>query len=343
MRKELYYSILFEVSAVTNLIFMKSAYQLFLTLILHLIACILIVNVLTFLLPKRYKKDRTRVIGAFISLTLLGFFLFLLGYISLTVLTVYLLRNQKTIVETNIKSYSLDELFLDKMPARVNLFGEAPLYFAIFRENIPKSRLDLVSLIISEAKNPKLIEYASRFISSDNDELRLSAASLYYKLENSIQERIKHLLEKLRSEKSKEEEAYTLYELAKSYYDLIYYKLVDKELEAITLKKAEEYLKKAISIKETPEFYIFLGKIYIAKKEYPNAIEALHKVSQYKHINPISYVPYIAEAYFGSGNFLEVKNVIERYSKSLRYTINPYLVYLIDFWERKHGPNRKQG
>ncbi|MEJ7553451.1 MAG: hypothetical protein WKI48_01755, partial [Aquificaceae bacterium] len=72
-------------------------------------------------------------------------------------------------------------------------------------------------------------------------------------------------------------------------------------------------------------------------------IETLNNVSQYKYVNPVKYVPYIAEAYFGSGNVSEVKNVIQKYSDSLMYTINPNLIYVIDFWVRKNGANFKQG
>ncbi|MEM5882581.1 MAG: hypothetical protein QXS69_03940 [Candidatus Aenigmatarchaeota archaeon] len=275
------------------------------------------------------------------SLTLIGFFLFVIGYVLLVIAVLYLLRYQKNLMGDNIKSFSLYELLADRMPPKVSSFGEAPLYSIIFRDNIPKSRLELISLVITEVKNPKLIEYVSRLIGHENDELRLSVTSLYYKLENSIQERIKHLLERLES--SKEDKAYLFFELSQSYYDLVYYKLVDKELEIVTLQKAEEYIYKAMNIKDAPEFYILLGKIYIAKKEYSKAIETLNKVSQYKYVNPVKYVPYMAEAYFGNGNVSEVKNVIQKYSDSLRYTINPNLIYVIDFWVRRNGANSKQG
>ncbi len=341
MKKEIYYSFFFETGAIISLVFLKSPYQLFLLILLHFIACLLIVSVLIRLLPKRYRKDKKRVIGAFISLTLIGFFLFVIGYVLLVIAVLYLLRYQKNLMGDNIKSFSLYELLADRIPPKVSLFGEAPLYSIIFRDNIPKSRLELISLIIAEVKNPRLIEYVSRLIGHENDELRLSVTSLYYKLENSIQERIKHLLERLES--SKEDKAYLFFELSQSYYDLVYYKLVDKELEIVTLQKAEEYIYKAMNIKDAPEFYILLGKIYIAKKEYSKAIETLNKVSLYKYVNPVKYVPYIAEAYFGSGNISEVRNVIQKYSDSLRYTINPNLIYVIDFWVRKNGANSKQG
>ncbi|MEJ7554645.1 MAG: hypothetical protein WKI50_01755 [Aquificaceae bacterium] len=340
VRKGIYYSLFLEIAAIANLIFLKSAYQLFLLIFLHFIACFSIVNVLIHLLPERYKKDKKRIAGAFISLTLIGFFLFVVGYVLLVVAVFYLLRYQKNITEDNIKSFSLYELLADRVPPKVNLFGETPLYSIIF-DNVPRSRLELIHLVMAEVKNPKLIEVVSRLISRRDEELRLSITSLYYKLENSIQERIKHLLERLES--SKEDKAYLFFELSQSYYDLVYYKLVDKELEIVTLQKAEEYIYKAMNIKDAPEFYILLGKIYIAKKEYSKAIETLNKVSQYKYVNPVKYVPYIAEAYFGSGNISEVRNVIQKYSDSLRYTINPNLIYVIDFWVRKNGANSKQG
>ncbi|MEJ7622332.1 MAG: hypothetical protein WKI49_07505 [Aquificaceae bacterium] len=340
VRKGIYYSLFLEIAAIANLIFLKSAYQLFLLIFLHFIACFSIVNVLIHLLPERYKKDKKRIAGAFISLTLIGFFLFVVGYVLLVVAVFYLLRYQKNITEDNIKSFSLYELLADRVPPKVNLFGETPLYSIIF-DNVPRSRLELIHLVMAEVKNPKLIEVVSKLISRRDEELRLSITSLYYKLENSIQERIKHLLERLES--SKEDKAYLFFELSQSYYDLVYYKLVDKELEIVTLQKAEEYIYKAMNIKDAPEFYILLGKIYIAKKEYSKAIETLNKVSLYKYVNPVKYVPYIAEAYFGSGNISEVRNVIQKYSDSLRYTINPNLIYVIDFWVRKNGANSKQG
>ena len=179
------------------------------------------------LLPERYKKDKKRIAGAFISLTLIGFFLFVVGYVLLVVAVFYLIIYQKNITEDNIKSFSLYELLADRVPPKVNLFGETPLYSIIF-DNVPRSRLELIHLVMAEVKNPKLIEVVSKLISRRDEELRLSITSLYYKLENSIQERIKHLLERLES--SKEDKAYLFFELSQSYYDLVYYKLVDKEL-----------------------------------------------------------------------------------------------------------------
>lgn len=336
MRKEVYYSILAEAGVVANLLLLNDMYQLFIILILHLIACAFINIMLINFLPKRYKKNRKRIIGAFFALTFLGFSLFIIGYLALLVISLYLLRKQKS-AEVPIKSFSLQELVTDRIPPKVNTYGEAPLYLLLAREEIPKSKLDVLSLIIAETKNAKLLGYVSKILSSSNDELRLSASSAYYKLEKEIQERINKLMDNFKMEASSFRKAYILFNIAQNYYDLVYYKLAEKELENITLQKAEEYIKEAIILREDPEFYILLGKIYIAKKEYSKAIEVLTKLSQKVYVNPIRYIPYMAEAYFGMGDLERTKILIKKHIRELSYTVNPYLVYIKDFWSVDYG------
>ncbi|MEN3027811.1 MAG: hypothetical protein ABDH29_00970 [Aquificaceae bacterium] len=333
MGKNVVYSVLIEISAISMFFYINTFYQVLITLALHGIACGLIASFLQLLLPKRYRKNKLR---SFILLISLGFFLFVPGYIMLLLMVLYLLRRQKTKTSSEIETLSLEELFMSNIILKTNTFGEAPLYLLNTLNSVGEQKLSSISSLIADAKNPRILGHVSRIISGQHDELRLSVFSTLLRLEKSIQDRINALIQKLEEEDSEEKRVFLLYDLSRSYYDLVYFGILDKELEKVTLKKAEEYLLQAMEKKEHVEFYIQMGRIELAKGNYPEAEKALTRASQLNNVHPLRYMPYLAEAYFGMGYYDKVKEIFSKNAEYLRYSINPALYYLEAFWEPTH-------
>lgn len=329
MRKEIYYSLGAEVAALTSFFFMQNFYQVIFVLASHLIACILISPLLLTLLPDRYKKHKGR---SLILLVSLGFFLFVPGYVLLLITTIYLLRTQKVRPITNMESFSIEELFTSNVLPKISTLGEGPLYIVSKIRDMDEKKFNVLSSLLLEMKNPRILDYLSTALGSRHDELRLYIFSTLLRLEKSIQERISLLNKNLENNISDTEKAITLFELAQSYYDLVYFKLVDKELERITLQKAEEYLTKAINIRKNPEFYILMGKIKLVERNYALAEEFLLKALNLNHIHPIRYIPYIAEVYFSKGEYQKVKKIILENLEYLKFSANPYIYYIVEFW-----------
>ncbi|MCS7262875.1 MAG: hypothetical protein NZ560_05625 [Aquificaceae bacterium] len=333
MGKNILYSILLETAVVGMFFHVNDLRHVLMILMIHAFACGLVASFLQTLLPKRYKKNRLK---AFLLLTSLGFFLFVPGYIMLLVMTLYLLRRQKAETFLDVETLSVEELFMSNIVLKTNTFGEGPLYLLNRLSGVSEQKLSSISSLIVDAENPRILAYVSRVVSGEHDELRLSVFSTLLRLEKSIQDRINALIQRLEEEDSEDKRVLLLYDLSRSYYDLVYFGILDKELERLTLKKAEEYLMQAMEKRENAEFYIHMGKIELARGNYPQAERALLKAKEFNNVHPTRYMPYLAEAYFGMGYYDKVKEIFRESAEYLKYSVNPALYYLKVFWEPRH-------
>lgn len=337
LSKALYYSLLAELLSLINLIYLVTVYQIALILLLHFVACLLVSLFLLNLLPARYRKEKFKAIGV---LTLTGFLLYALGYAFVFILSIYLLRKQKEVEKKEINTLSMKEIFTERVISKGPIFGEAPLFFINNPEKSSSALVDKLSLILLESKDPKVIGTASKAISSSHDDLRLSASSALSKLERSIQEKIRELSETLEKKHLEQNtRAMALFDLAKCYYDLVYFRLVSDELKNYVLQKAEKCILQALSSVKLPEFYILLGKINLAKKNYDmaeecflTAIDCIKRDNKFKEVPPLRYAPYLMEVYFEKRDFNRVKKLLMENTTYIKYPINPHLKFLAEFW-----------
>lgn len=328
-RKELYYSFAAEIAAVTNLFYLRSFYQVILLIALHLIACLLMNPIIFPLIFKKYRRHAKKVTFVLISICFLTFFL---GYVVLLLLFIYLLASREKEESIKIESFSVDDILIGSVFLKQRVVGEAPLYLLRKPDELKEKDVDLLSAIILDVKNPRLLDNAMSILSSQHDELRLSLFSMLTSLEKSIQERISFLIDKLKEDLPDEDKANILFRLAQNYYELVYYKLVDRELEKPTLQKAEDYLSQAINIKQNAEFLLLMSKIQLAKRAFMPAAGFLSMAVKLNNLHPVRYAPYIAEIYFNNGQYARVVETLTKYAKDLTYSMNLYLVYICEFW-----------
>lgn len=328
-RKDLFYSLIAEAAAVANLFYLQSFYQLILLLLSHLIACLLMVPLIFPLLLKRYKRYAKRITFLLISICFLMFFP---GYLLLLSVFLYLLVSRKKRVSARIESFSLSEFLASSVSLKGRAMGEAPLYLLQKSGGLRGKEVDLLATLILEIKNPRLLNNAAGILSSQYDELRLSVFSSLTRLEKSIQERISLLSERLKEDLPDEEKADVLFKLAQNNYDLVYHKLVDEELEKLTLQKAEDYLLQAMKVKQDAEFLILMSKVQMAKKDLTSAEKFLISAVELNRLHPTRYAPYLAEIYFRKGKYGRVVELLSKYARDLKYSMNPYLAYIYEFW-----------
>lgn len=330
--RNVYYSIVAELTAIGSMLYIQNLYTITSGLILHLVACFLISIPLSRIIPERYRKKEKWTIPV---LTLLGFFLLVVGYALLLFTTLYLLRFQRRVKSEQFLTLSLEDMFVINALPKERRMGESPLYLI---ERLSSTRFDTdkkieaVSSIILNVNDARVIRKIIKLLGSENDEFRLFTFSKLNSIEKAIQDRIKAIMEKMEKGVTEEERAFLLYELAQSYYDLVYYGLVGKEEEVNVLKRAEERLKEALRIKKVAEFYILLGKIYIATKEYKKAEEALQRVSSFSSVHPMRYIPYLAEVLYRKGEYRKIRPLCEEHAEYIKYSANPYVYYCAEFW-----------
>lgn len=328
-RKEFFYSLAAEIAAIANLFYMQSFYQVVLLLLLHLISCLLLAPIIFPLLLKRYKRYAKGITFLLVSVC---FLLFFPGYLLLLFVLFYLLFSHRKKVTGKIESFSVSELLASRVSLRSRTTGEAPLYLLKKPGGLRGKEVDLLAAIILDIKNPRLLSNVVGILSSQYDELRLSVFSILTNLEKSIQERISLLNAKLKEDLPEEEKADILFKLAQNYYELVYYRLVDQELERSTLQKAEEYLLQALDIKQDAEFLILMSKIQMAKRNILFAAGFIAMAVKLNSLHPVRYIPYIAEMHFIKGQYGRTVELLTKYSKDLKYSMNPYLAYMCEFW-----------
>ncbi|MEN3028718.1 MAG: hypothetical protein ABDH29_05825 [Aquificaceae bacterium] len=328
-KKELFYSLTAEAAAVANLFYLQSFYQLILLLSLHLIACLLMVPLIFPLLFKRYKRYTKRITFVLISIC---FFMSFPGYLLLLFVFLYLLVSRRKRVSVKIESFSLSEFLAGSVSLKGRAMGEAPLYLLRKSEGLRGKEVDLLAALLLEIKNPRFLSNAAGILSSQYDELRLSVFSTLTRLEKSIQERINLLSERLKGNSPDEEKADILFKLAQNYYDLVYHRLVDEELEKPTLQKAEDYLLQAMDIRQDAEFLILMSKVQMAKGNLSSAERFLMRAGELNGLHPTRYIPYLTEIYFRKGQYSRVVELLPKHAEDLKYSMNPYLAYICEFW-----------
>ncbi|MGC9188051.1 MAG: hypothetical protein ACP5F0_02015, partial [Sulfurihydrogenibium sp.] len=131
--KNIYFSIISEILAISSLFVENIFLAAFLYLIFHGLAIFLLSNFLFLLLPKRYRKKES-----FYFLLLFGFFSFIAGFIFLLISTIYLLRKQRNIEYKPIEAFSIEEIYNEDIEFSGRKFGESGLLGIIKSENAPK-------------------------------------------------------------------------------------------------------------------------------------------------------------------------------------------------------------
>lgn len=333
--KNVYISIISEITSFILFLNLNSVFGVILVMLFHGLSLGLLLLTLFRFIPERFtKENKTKTFFAIFSIC---FFILYFGYLALLIITVYLLRKQKNVEFRPYESFSLSDLVYEEFEFSGRKFGEGSIFAVGKTESVNKNIKERAIFSVSEIKNPLTISILKENLSSKHDDIRLYAFSVVSKMEKDFNENLHKLKNKLKDESlTEDEKAEIFYEIANQYYDFVYFKIADEEFKDFLLEEALFYGKKSLELKETPEALILIGKIYIRRNMPEIALTYFMKASKTSSLNPIKYVPYIAEIYYKSGVYTDIVELFKAYPQ-LRNVANPNLNFIIDFWTKGYG------
>jgi tetratricopeptide (TPR) repeat protein len=247
-----------------------------------------------------------------------------------------IIKNQKVKEAYPFEYLSIyDKLEEVKVPKRK--FGEAAVRELVYNKSMPPElRLKAFSFL-AEAISPETVKLLKIGIKDPNDEIRMLCISEIKKLEERISKTIHIYLKKLKEAKTDIDKLDALENLAKAYWEFVYYDLADEAMYNFYLNEAYKYCLQAIEfanekgLKLDPHIKLILGKIYIIKGDYEEARKYLEEVIK-TNIPKFKVALDLGEVYYMYKEFERIKKIFKRYPY-LRFDYYIYPIYL--FWRNK--------
>ncbi|MBK3332335.1 hypothetical protein GWK41_04545 [Persephonella atlantica] len=318
-------SALLEVTAV---FFLSMGFyeSIILFLILHGIATVLLSSVVWIFIPGRYKKP---LLQSFIAINVVLYVTPVLSYLALFVFII-ILRKQKKLPVIPLETVPVFGLIDENIQTHRRRFGESSVREFVLKRDIPKNLRLRAFLFLTEMASPESVKLLKNGLQDPDDEIRLLSFSVLDRIEKKISEEIHRNLEKLSYVKDKNKIAGIYAELARLYWENVYMGVADAEIVDFYLEQSKKYAEKAYRvIKEDPYLDLLLGRIYLIKGNTEKASYHLSKALN-SGIPEFKVAPYLAELYFRTGRFTEIKKLIKAH-RYLKYDPFFYPVFLL--WE----------
>ncbi len=331
-KKLFFLSISFESAAIGSLFLPDFSGKLLAFLVPHLIASAFLSEIVWSILPKKYKSPFP------LSLIALFVIIFFTPVVSYSLLAIFylIIKNQKVKEAYPFEYLSIyDKLEEVKVPKRK--FGEAAVRELVYNKSMPPElRLKAFSFL-AEVISPETVKLLKIGIKDPNDEIRMLCISELKKLEERISKSIHIYLKKLKEAKTDIDKLDALENLAKAYWEFVYYDLPDDAMYNFYLNEAYKYCLQAIEfanekgLKLDPHIKLILGKIYIIKGDYEEAKKYLEEVIK-TNIPKFKVALDLGEVYYMHKEFEKIKKIFKRYPY-LRFDYYIYPIYL--FWRNK--------
>ncbi len=326
-------SLSLEISSLTILFFTEDFQgKVFVVLLLHFFASILLSQIIWMILPKKYKEPFPL---SLISLFIIVFATPLVSYLALLILYV-VLKKQRPKKIYPFKYLSIwKELEEIKIPKRK--FGEAAIIELVRNTKIPVEKRLKAFIFLTEIISPETVKLLKIGLSDPNDEIRLLCFSELSKIEKKITSSIHYYLNVLENAKSDKKYLDALENLAKSYWEAVYLGIGDEELNKYYINQTYKYCLRAIEFAESkgleidPHIILILGKIELIKGDYEKAEEMLTSILD-TNIPKFEVVPSLAKLYYEKEEFSKIKSLFKKYPY-LRYDFDLYPIYTL--WSGK--------
>lgn len=326
-KKLLGLSIVFEITSITTLFFTDDFQGKLLAVLLpHLLASVLLSQVVWIILPQKYKKPFPL---SLISLFVIVFATPIVSYIALLILYFVLKKQQpkKIYPFKNLNLWKeLEEL---KIPKRK--FGEAAIIELVRNTKIPAEKRLKAFIFLTEVISPETVELLKIGLSDPNDEIRLLCFSELSKVEKKITTSIHYYLNKLKTAVDDDEYLDAIENLAKSYWEAVYLGIGDEELNRYYINQTYKYALQAIEfaknrdLKVDPHIILILGKIELIKGDYERAEELLTSTLD-TNIPKFEVLPSLAKLYYEKGEFSKIKKLFKSYPY-VKYDFDIYPIY----------------
>ena len=269
----------------------------------------------SWLVMKLFGRNSLRL---FALLFLFNTLMVLVGPIMTLLLYLYLHYNNRKIPRINAHVLDRDQL-QRSFPHVERMYGEGPLEKLLGDVQIPEMRKVQILTHITEKLSRSDVALLHASLSGRSDESRLLSFGVLNGMEQQLNDRISHLLQKLEHEEDATQKAIYEKEIAYLYREFVYYGLVSEELESFYLKNAVTYAVRALkAYPQSAELYLLLGKIYLYVKEYDQAQKAFALAMQDPRFAEET-LPYMAELSFMKKDFKAFREILPKLSE-LRYS-----------------------
>ncbi|OMH41204.1 hypothetical protein [Desulfurobacterium indicum] len=293
-------------------------------IMLHIFLSIIISIAIVILMPRHFKRSIRNILTIFLFNLLIP----AAGYIFSMINFLIIARLKKANL-FEAKKLPIRDITLEKVKVRSRKLGEAALTQLIKTKKINNEH---ALLIMGNFINPQTIEAAKTALFSDNDEIRLYAFAILSKLEKEIDDKISFLKTKLQKTDDKKEKAFIHFELASLYWDMVYLKVVDKELIPFIIKEALNHIQNSLKLHKTPEIELLAGKIHLKlnnKKEAKKFL--LSAFNQGDKLMKMKVVPYLAEIAFYEKDY----KTVEKLFSIIEAPLHPEVCFMKLFWTGK--------
>ncbi len=264
---------------------------------------------------------------AFWLLFLLNTLLNIAGIIFTFILYFYLKRSQRKCPDMDAKELDMDMLDLYYPKVKFD-YRKGALKELLIDEKAKEDRKVKVLSYFKDDLKKEDMKLFHATLSSRSDESRLLSFGVINQLEKKLNDSINESLKKIEVFEDKKELFKEYKNLAKLYFEYVYYEIATGDLKDFYLKKAEEAAIKALEIEsEDEELYMILGKIYLQKKEYEKAASYFENIE-----DPFlkkSAFSYLSEIYFEKRDFDKFKKSIKALN-DIKY--NPKILSLLSLW-----------
>jgi len=256
--KNLTASFIMEATGLVTLLRFGNVESLFIYLLLHAVASLLISILIKLFLRKGSNRGAVRVFTLLIFLSgPAGFILSILAYVALS------LRK----IELTPLYESVSHEIVPEVEFEGRKVGEA--FGQIKSPNIV--------VYMSRAQHPLAVRYLKEAVSSPEDEVRLVAFGTLTAMEKDLMEKVGTLKSALEEAKDKREIFSIHSSLAELYWELVYLGISDKELEGFYMDEARKHAMEALKLNESARIHFLLGRIYLRTRSVDRAQEHLLK------------------------------------------------------------------
>jgi tetratricopeptide (TPR) repeat protein len=237
-------------------------------------------------------------------------------------------------VLTETSSIDMGEVY-SEFPEVQRIFGEASMRQILTSDKAP-DELKMKALV-SLAENTRKNEIAliRQTLSDRNDEIRLYSFAVIDKLERNINNTIHTKLDNYHQAMNNKERAKLAGEIAKLYWEMLYFELADEDLKHFIALEVDHYATEALE--EYPEntaLNALLGRCCLIIREYECARKYFEKLINKHRMRENSITPYLAELYYIKHDYQHVKQLMHDAS-SLRS--NQLLNPVIEIWNEKES------
>lgn len=303
-------------------LFLNNIYGYFLFFLFHSAGSFLLSIFLYPHIPNHLKGKRKQFI--FITSLIIASTSFI-GFIYILFVYLFSVRRQSDFETTPIIQISHRDYY--EFPDVKRSFGESS---ATKLEGSKNFKIRLLS-VISEFKTKDTLAVVKKGIAEEDDEVRLTSFSIMNKFTTRINNQIKIKLDEFDTAKDEREKGEIAKDLAKYYWELIYYGLSDEELEKYVFQMIEKYTDLAINItRDDPEIVFLKGKLYLYRKDLDLAEEYFLDAILLGYDKEKIY-PYMAEVYFYKNDYKKTRELIKEIS--FMEKLDPKLQLIMSIWK----------